>query len=120
MQISCYPATLGLPDLKQRLMQLLALRDVASSSVDQAFLGDRNCFPSQPDVGAIFAKETVLEVVRWEARAEFRYFLDGCRPVFRMDEFDKRFCEQLSIGVAEYIFERGVHTFEVPVRTSHA
>jgi hypothetical protein len=101
VQVSRYPATLGLPDLKQRLMQLLALRDVASSSVDQAFLGDRNCFPSQPDVGAIVAKETVLEMVGREARAELRHFLDGCRPVFGVDEFYKRFCEQLSTGVAE-------------------
>src|SRR5215217_691162 len=97
-------------------MQLLALRDVASSSVYQAFLGDRNCSPSQPDVGAIVTKETVLEIVGREALAEFRHFLDGRRPVYGKDEFDKRFCEQLSTGVAEYIFERGVHTLEVPVR----
>jgi hypothetical protein len=37
-----------------------------------------------------------------------------------MDEFDKRFREQLSTGVAEYIFEGGVRALEVPVQTSHA
>src|SRR5215210_1687358 len=98
----------------------LALCDVVGSGVDETLFDHRDGFPRQPDVGAVFAAVTILEVDGRGARGELLHLFDGRHPVIGMHELDERFREQLPAGIAERSFERGVRALKVPVQTGDA
>ena len=109
----------GVPP-RQRLLRPLAPGDVAGGGVDRVLFHDRDGLPLQPDLRAVLAEITVLEVGGPHAPAKLLQSANGLHPIFGVDELDKPPGQQLLVGIAERLLESRIYALEVPVQARDA